>query len=87
MRARMLGAAVLAAVAVAAPAQAAPADAGRGKMTVRTKIAGFSVAQGRLVANGAVTARLAGGGEVVRDRARVRFRIAQQTARAATSSR
>jgi hypothetical protein len=81
MRAWMLGVAVLAALALAAPAAAAPAAAGaasEGKVTVRSKITGFSVAGGRLVANGTVTGRLAGSGEVVKDTARVRFRALQQ---------
>jgi len=79
-RGRMLLLSAVLAVALAAPAtaQAAAAD---GKVTVRSKITGFSVANGRLVANGVVTASLVGGGEVARDRARVRFRVAQQNGR------
>jgi hypothetical protein len=74
-RGRMLLLSAVLAVALAAPATAdAAAD---GKVTVRSKITGFSVANGRLVANGVVNARLAGGGEVARDKARVRFRVAQ----------
>jgi hypothetical protein len=78
MRARMLGVMVLAALALsafAAPAMAA--EAPDGKVTVRSKITSFSVTNGRLVANGTVSARLVGGGEVARDTARVRFRVAQ----------
>jgi hypothetical protein len=84
MRAWMLGLAVLAALALAAPAAAAPATAGaapEGKITVRSKITGFSVQNGRLVANGTVTGRLSGSGEVVKDTARVRFRALQQNGR------
>jgi hypothetical protein len=84
MRAWMLGVAVLAALALAAPAAAAPATAGaepEGKITVRSKITGFSVQNGRLVANGTVTGRLSGSGEVVKDTARVRFRALQQNGR------
>jgi hypothetical protein len=75
MRARMflLGAAV--ALALAAPATADAAS--KGKLTVRSKVTSFSVANGRLVANGTVTARFSGGGEVVKDTARVRLRVAQ----------
>jgi hypothetical protein len=84
MRAWMLGVAVLAALSLAAPAAAAPATAGaapEGKITVRSKITGFSVQNGRLVANGTVTGRLSGSGEVVKDTARVRFRALQQNGR------
>jgi hypothetical protein len=78
MRARMLGVTVLAALALAAfAAPAMAAGAPDGKVTVRSKITSFSVTNGRLVANGTVSARLVGGGEVARDTARVRFRIAQ----------
>jgi hypothetical protein len=81
---RMLLLSAVLAVAVAAPAtaEAAAADAATaGEVTVRSKITGFSVANGRLVANGFVTAGLSSGDEVVRDRARVRFRVAQQNGR------
>jgi hypothetical protein len=67
------------AIALAAPATANAAS--DGKVTVRSKITGFSVQNGRLVANGTVTARLAGGGEAVKDTARVRFRALQQNGR------
>jgi hypothetical protein len=80
----MLGVAAVAILALAAPAAAAPATAGaasEGKVTVRSKITGFSVQNGRLVANGTVTGRLAGSGEVVKDTARVRFRALQQNGR------
>jgi hypothetical protein len=79
MRAGMLGVAVLAALALATPAVAAPAGAAsEGKVTVRSKITGFAVQNGRLVANGTVTGKLAGSGEVVKDTARVRFRAFRQ---------
>ena len=81
MRAWMLGVAMLATLALAAPAAAAQATAGaapEGEVTVRSKITGFSVQNGRLVANGTVTGRLVGSGEVARDTARVRFRALQQ---------
>jgi hypothetical protein len=79
MRARMLGLAALTALALAVFAAPATADAAAdGKVTVRSKITGFSVQNGRLVANGTVTGRLAGSGEVVKDTARVRFRALQQ---------
>jgi hypothetical protein len=82
MRARMLGVTVLAALALAAfAAPAMAAGAPDGKVTVRSKITSFSVTNGRLVANGTVSARLVGGGEVARDTARVRFRIAQPNGR------
>jgi hypothetical protein len=82
MRARMLGVSVLAALALAAfAAPAMAAEAPDGKVTVRSKITSFSVQNGRLVANGTVTARLAGGGEAVKDTARVRFRALQQNGR------
>jgi hypothetical protein len=70
--------------AVLATALAAPATAGAasdGKVTIRSKITSFSVQDGRLVAKGTVTARLAGGGQTVRDTARVRFRALQQRGR------
>jgi hypothetical protein len=79
MRAGMLGVAVLAALALATPAFAAPAEAAsEGKVTVRSKITGFAVQNGRLVANGTITGKLAGSGEVVKDTARVRFRALRQ---------
>jgi hypothetical protein len=79
MRAGMLGVAVLAALALATPAVAAPAEAAsEGKITVRSKITGFAVQNGRLVANGTITGKLAGSGEVVKDTARVRFRALRQ---------
>lgn len=78
-RARMFLLAASVALACAGPATAeAAAD---GKVTVRSKITSFSVQNGRLVANGTVTARLASGGEVVKDTARVRFRALQQNGR------
>jgi hypothetical protein len=78
----MLGVSVLAALALAAfAAPAMAAEAPDGKVTVRSKITSFSVQNGRLVANGTVTARLAGGGEAVKDTARVRFRALQQNGR------
>jgi hypothetical protein len=78
MRARMLGVSVLAALALAAfAAPATAAEAPDGKVTVRSKITSFTVTNGRLVANGTVSAKLTGGGEVARDTARVQFRIAQ----------
>jgi hypothetical protein len=70
--------------AVLATALAAPATAGAasdGKVTIRSKITSFSVQDGRLVAKGTVTARLAGGGQTVRDTARVRFRALQRRGR------
>ena len=78
-RARMfvLCAAVVLGLAVPATAEAA-AD---GKVTVRSKITSFSVVNGQLVANGTVTGRLSGGGEVVKDTARVRFRALQPNGR------
>jgi hypothetical protein len=76
---RMLLLSAVLAIALAAPATANAAS--DGKVTVRSKITGFSVQNGRLVANGTVTARLAGGGEVVKDTARVRFRALQQRGR------
>jgi hypothetical protein len=76
---RMLLLSAVLAIALAAPATANAAS--DGKVTVRSKITGFSVQNGRLVANGTVTARLAGGGEVVKDTARVRFRALQQNGR------
>lgn len=77
----LLSAVLVAALAAPATASAAGADAADGKVTVRSKITGFSVAQGRLVANGVLNASLAGGGEVARDRAPVRFRVAQANGR------
>jgi hypothetical protein len=75
-RARMFLLCAALVLALAAPATAeAAAD---GKVTVRSKITSFSAQNGRLVANGTVTARLAGSGEVVRDAAPVRFRAFQQ---------
>lgn len=76
---RMLLLSAVLAIALAAPATANAAS--DGKVTVRSKITGFSVQNGRLVANGTVTARLAGGGEVVKDTARVRFRALQRNGR------
>lgn len=76
---RMLLLSAVLAIALAAPATANAAS--DGKVTVRSKITGFSVQNGRLVANGTVTARLAGGGEAVKDTARVRFRALQQNGR------
>jgi hypothetical protein len=76
---RMLLLSAVLAIALAAPATANAAS--DGKVTVRSKITGFSVQNGRLVANGTVTARLAGGGETVKDTARVRFRALQQRGR------
>jgi hypothetical protein len=70
----LLGAAV--ALAFAAPATAEAAD--RGTVTIQSKITSFSAQNGRLVANGTLTASLAGAGEVVRDQARVRFRALQR---------
>jgi hypothetical protein len=67
------------AIALAAPATANAAS--DGKVTVSSKITSFSVQNGRLVANGTVTARLAGGGEAVKDTARVRLRALQQQGR------
>jgi hypothetical protein len=77
---RMLLLSAVLALTLAAPATADAAPDG-GKVTVGSKITDFSVANGRLVANGTVTARLSGGGEVAKDTARVRFRIAQQNGR------
>lgn len=79
-KSRMLLLGAVLALVMAAPATADAAAAGAaadGKVTVRSKITGFSVANGQLVANGVVTASLAGGGEVVKDTSRVRFRVAQ----------
>jgi hypothetical protein len=78
-RARMLLLCATVGLAFAAPATAeAAAD---GKVTVRSKITSFSAQNGRLVANGTVTATLAGSGEVAKDTARVRFRALQQNGR------
>jgi hypothetical protein len=75
-RARMFLLSAVVALALAAPASAdAAAD---GKVTVRSKVTSFAVQNGRLVANGTVTARLRGSGEAVKDTARVRFRALQQ---------
>jgi hypothetical protein len=76
---RMLLLGTMLALALAAPATAEAAS--DGKVTVRSKITSFSAQNGRLVANGEVTARLAGSGEVVKDTARVRFRALQQEGR------
>jgi len=76
-RVLLLGAVL--ALAMAAPATAEAAS--DGKITVRSKVTGFSVQNGRLVANGEVTARLRGSGQVVKDTARVRFRALQQRGR------
>jgi hypothetical protein len=70
--------------AVLAAALAAPATANAesdGKMTIRSKITSFSVQNGRLVANGTVSARLTGSGQTVKDTARVRLRALQQQGR------
>jgi hypothetical protein len=70
--------------AVLAAALAAPATANAksdGKVTISSKITSFSVQNGRLVANGTVTGRLAGQGQTVRDTARVRLRALQQQGR------
>jgi hypothetical protein len=76
---RMLVLCAVLATALAAPATAsAESD---GKVSVSSKITSFSVQNGRLVANGTVTARLAGGGEAARDTARVRLRALQQQGR------
>jgi hypothetical protein len=78
-RARMLMLCAAVAVGVALPATA-DAAAG-GKLTVRSKITSFSAQDGRLVANGTLTATFSGGSETVRDTARVRFRVAQRRGR------
>jgi hypothetical protein len=75
-RARMLMVCAAVAVGLAVPATAEAAA--EGKVTVRSKITSFSAVNGRLVANGTVTGKLAGSGEVVKDTARVRFRALQQ---------
>jgi hypothetical protein len=64
---------------LAAPATAEAAN--EGKITFRSKVTSFSAANGRLVANGTLTARFSSGGNVVRDTARVRFRVAQRRGR------
>jgi hypothetical protein len=79
-RARVFALCAVVALAFAAPA-AAEAAAPDGKVTVQSKITSFSAQNGRLVANGTVTARLRGSGEVVKDTARVRFRALQQNGR------
>ena len=76
---RMLLLSAVLAIALAAPATANAAS--DGKVPVSSKITSFSVQNGRLVGNGTVTARLAGGGEAVKDTARVRFRALQQNGR------
>jgi hypothetical protein len=76
---RMLLLSAVLAIALAAPATADAAS--DGKITVRSKVTSFSVQDGRLIANGEVTARLAGSGQVVKDTARVRFRALQQQGR------
>jgi hypothetical protein len=80
MRARMLLLCAAVAFVFAAPATA-EAAAATGKVTVQSKITSFSAQNGRLVANGTVTASLTGGGEAVKDSARVRFRALQQNGR------
>jgi hypothetical protein len=75
-RARMLVLCAAVALGLAAPATAEAAA--EGKVTVQSKITSFSAQNGRLVANGTVTGKLAGSGEVVKDTARVRFRALQQ---------
>jgi hypothetical protein len=76
---RMLLLGAVLALTMTAPATADAAS--DGKVTVSSKITSFSVQNGRLVANGTVTARLAGGGEAVKDTARVRLRALQQQGR------
>jgi hypothetical protein len=76
---RMLLLSAVLALALAAPATADAAS--KGKVTVSSKITSFAVQNGRLVANGTVTARLAGGGEAAKDTARVRLRALQQQGR------
>lgn len=78
-KARMLVLCAAVAVGLAAPATAEAAA--EGKVTVQSKITSFSAQNGRLVANGTVTGKLAGSGEVVKDTARVRFRALQQNGR------
>jgi len=63
---------------------AAPATAGaaaEGKVTIRSKITSFSVAQGRLVANGTLTGRVFARGETTQETAPIRLRIAQRRPR------
>jgi hypothetical protein len=78
-KSRMLLLSAILAIALAAPATADAAS--DGKVRVSSKITSFSVQNGRLVANGTVTARLAGGGQAVKDTARVRLRALQQRGR------
>jgi hypothetical protein len=78
-KSRMLLLSAILAIALAAPATADAAS--DGKVRVSSKITSFSVQNGRLVANGTVTARLASGGQAVKDTARVRLRALQQRGR------
>jgi hypothetical protein len=62
-------------------AAAPTAQAAEGSLTMRSKITSFSAQNGQLVANGTLVGRFASGGQVSRDTARVRFRVAQRQGR------
>ena len=76
---------LLAAVCAVALMTAAPASAAAGtttgKLGMKIKITSFSAVKNGLVANGTLTGTLRSGDEVRRDRANVRFRVAQRQGR------
>ena len=75
MRARMLPLLLLVLMGLAVPSAA---QATTSKLTVRAKITKFEARQGGLTASGVISGKLGSGGQVTRDRARVRFRVSQQ---------
>jgi hypothetical protein len=62
--------------ALAAPASAQASD----ELTMTAKITSFSATRDGVVANGIVTGTLRSGGEVVRDRSRIRLAVSQRRA-------
>ena len=75
MRARMLPLLLLVLMGLAVPSAA---QATTSKLTIRAKITKFEARQGGLTASGVISGKLGSGGQVTRDRARVRFRVSQQ---------
>jgi hypothetical protein len=77
-RARLLAIGVVVVLATVLPA--ATAQAAEHQVTMTAKITSFAAVRGHLVARGVMTGTLRNGSAVTRDRAPVRFRVAQRQA-------